>query len=137
MNQKNRFSSIWEHKLIFWQNGPRILTLIMFAGLGLLTFSCHPKVFFTDGARQKLEEAGDDISMLQFYNDKEILLHRKTTSRLIEPNEGVVINTEGNRVVYLRIRRRTKCRIDSIAGDRVYIRFEDGDRNNLCFYKNT
>lgn len=141
MNQKENTAKVRGfNSESFRMNGlkrrPSVWVLLLWLGMGLLTFSCHPKVYFTDAARLKLEEAGDDISMLQFYNDKEILLRRKTTSREILSDEGTVVNTEGIRVMDLRIRRRTRCRIDSISGDRVYLRFEDGEGNYLCFYKN-
>ena len=137
MNQKNNTSRFWGHGLSNWKRRPSTWVLLLWIGMGMMTFSCHPKVYFTNSAREKLEEAGDNIAMLQFYNDKEILLRRKTTSREVLSDEGLVVNTEGIRVMDLRIRRRTPCRIDSIAGNRIYIRFEDGDGNHLVFYKNT
>lgn len=114
------------------------LFLLLVVVLGITEFGCSRKVFFTEDARRKLEEAGEDLSQLQFYNDKEILLRRKTvTHEILADEDGVVNNTEGLRVVDLRIRRGTPCRIDSVAGGRMYIRFEDGDGNTLCFYRNT
>lgn len=136
MNQKNNYWRLGKLRFRAIGQSPSIWVLFLWIGMSITISACHPKVFFTDSARRKLEEAGDDIRMLQFYNDKEILLRRKTTSREILSDEGLVINTEGIRVVDLRIRRRTPCRIDSISDNRIYIRFEDGDGNHLCFYKN-
>lgn len=121
-----------------FQAGRWALLLLFLTVLSITEFGCSRKVFFTEEARRKLEEAGEDLSMLQFYNDKEILLRRRTvTHEIVTDQEGVVNNTEGLRVVDLRIRRGTPCRIDSVAGGRLYIRFEDGDGNALCFYRNT
>jgi hypothetical protein len=105
-------------------------------GLILVVSSCASKVYFTHDAREALELAKEDPMKLQFYNDKEFLLRRKTTSRQLETVEGVVSKTEGLRVQDLRIRRGTPCRLDSIDGNSYFIRFEHGEGLTLRFYKN-
>lgn len=109
---------------------------LVLSGIVLLSASCASKVYFTHDARLKLEKKGIDVSELQFYNDKELLLRRKTTSHLLVAEEGVVNTTEGIRVQDLRIRRGTPCRIDSIAGNSYYVRFELGEGETLRFYNN-
>ena len=106
--------------------------------LGCIVFiaGCASKVYYTDDARLALEEAKEDVTKLQFYNDKEFLLRRKTTSRQLETVEGVVEKTEGLRVQDLRIRRGTPCRLDSVSGNSYWIRFELGQGETLRFYKN-
>lgn len=98
--------------------------------------SCASKVFFNEDARMKLEKREIGLDELQFYNDKEMLLRRKTTSRQIAADGGVVSKTEGLRVQDLRIRRATACRVDSVAPNAIYIRFELGEGQVLKFYKN-
>jgi hypothetical protein len=114
----------------------RLLAYALWTGLILLCASCASKVYFTQDAREKLEKEGVDVTELQFYNDKELLLRRKTNSRELTTEEGVVTKMEGLRVQDLRVRRGTPCRIDSISANSYYIRFELGEGQTLRFYKN-
>ena len=108
----------------------------MFTGLVMVLASCASKVFFNEDARQKLEKAKVGLDELQFYNDKEMLLRRKTTSRQLVAEGGVVNKSEGLRVQDLRIRRGTACRVDSVGAGVIYIRFELGEGQVMKFYKN-
>lgn len=114
-------------------NGVFQLALV---GVVVFLTGCASKVYFTEDARLALEAAKEDVTKLQFYNDKEFLLRRKTTSRSLETVEGVVAKTEGLRVTDLRIRRGTPCRLDSISGNSYWIRFGLGKGETLRFYKN-
>jgi hypothetical protein len=108
----------------------------MLIGAVLLVAGCASKVYFTQDARELMEKAGEDVTKLQFYNDKEFLLRRKTTSRQFDAIDGVVTKVEGLRVQDLRVRRGTPCRIDSVSGNSYWIRFELGEGQTLRFYKN-
>lgn len=108
----------------------------LLVGLVLLSASCASKVYFTEDARLKLEKEGLSLTELQFYNDKELLLRRKTTSRELKTEQGIVSKTEGIRVQDLRVRRGTPCRIDSVSPNSIFIRFELGEGETLRFYKN-
>jgi hypothetical protein len=113
-----------------------LVIYVVVTGVVLLCASCASKVYFTQDAREKLEKAGVDVTELQFYNDKELLLRRKTNSRELTTEEGVVTKLEGLRVQDLRIRRGTPCRIDSAGPNSYFVRFELGEGQVIRFYKN-
>jgi hypothetical protein len=112
---------------------------ILLAGLftGIVGLSgCASKVFYTQDYRVKVDCAGIDPSKLQFYNDKEFLIRRRTTSKEVKSIDGVVSQTEGVRVQDIRVRRGTPCRVDSVSGNFYWVRFEIGEGNVVRFYKN-
>jgi hypothetical protein len=112
-------------------------SLLAIVALAFGISSCAPKVYFTEDIRLKLIESEMDISGIQFYNDKEILLRRRTTSNNLTIEEGVLTKVDGLRVHELRIRRATPCRVDSVANGKYYLRFEQGENRYLRFYLNS
>ncbi len=116
-----------------------VITTMFLGLLGLMLFvsSCTSRVFYTQDYRTKVEKANIDPQKLQFYNDKEFLIRRRTSSKEVKSAEGVVSTVEGTRVQDIRIRRGTPCRVDSVAGNFYWVRFEIGDGNVIKFYKNS
>lgn len=113
------------------------LLFLGMTGLLLGMSGCASKVFYTQEFRVLVDSAHIDPRRLQFYNDKEFLIRRKTVSKEVKSTEGVVTNTEGIRVTDVRIRRGTPCRVDSVSGNNYFVRFEIGEGCVLRFYKNT
>ena len=116
--------------------------LVTTAFLGLLSLvlllsSCASRVFYTQDYRTKVEKAEIDPTRLQFYNDKEFLIRRRTDSTEVNTTDGIVSTVEGTRVQDIRVRRGTPCRVDSVAGNYYWVRFEIGDSNVIKFYKNS
>jgi hypothetical protein len=130
------------------QNSPsqatrgRLWGLMWIACLGLAATvvglsGCSSKVFYTQEYRIKVDSAHINPSKLQFYNDKEFLIRRKTVTKEVKSEEGIVTSTEGLRVQDIRVRRGTPCRVDSVSGNYYYMSFEIGEGNTVRFYKNS
>jgi hypothetical protein len=98
--------------------------------------SCTSKVFYTQEYRVLVDSSHLDPTRLQFYNDKEFLIRRRTSTKEVVTEGGVVSQTEGIRVQDIRVRRGTPCRVDSVSGNSYFIRFEIGEGNVIKFYKN-
>lgn len=116
------------------------IVTISFVGLAMsvLGFTgCASKVFYTQEYRVKVDTAKIDPSKLQFYNDKEFLIRRKTVIKDVATEDGVVSMTEGVRVQDIRVRRGTPCRVDSVSGNNYWVRFEIGEGHTVRFYKNS
>lgn len=117
-----------------WGNVGIMLAIFFMGVIGLS--SCASKVFYTQDYRVKVDSAHIDPSKLQFYNDKEFMIRRRTNSNEVKSVDGVVSTSVGNRVQDIRVRRGTPCRVDSVAGNFYYIRFEIGEGHVIRFYKN-
>lgn len=113
----------------------RIFPIVL--GLMLTLAGCKPKIIFLDTNRTELEEAEVPLKMVQFYNDKEIILRRKASSRDIKESGGRMIEIDGDQIQEIRIRRNTPCIITGIKGNKLVVRFETGEGKTLRFYKNT
>ena len=109
---------------------------LVLVGMVLGISSCATKVFYTQDYRNRVDSAHIDPGKLQFYNDKEFLIRRKTTINKVETENGVVSSLEGIKVQDIRVRRGTPCRLDTVVGNFYYMRFEVGDGNVVRFYKN-
>ncbi len=109
---------------------------LVLVGMGLGISGCATKVFYTQDYRARVDSAKIDPTKLQFYNDKEFLIRRKTTINKVETENGVVSSLEGIKVQDIRVRRGTPCRLDTAIGNFYYMRFEVGDSNLVRFYKN-
>ena len=101
-----------------------------------LVSACAPRVIFMHEARVRLEEQEVDLSRIQFYNDKDIVLQRKVDSQEYTVKEGVIREIDGRRVQEVRIPRNTNAVIDSTNGGNLYVRFERGDDKLIRFYRN-
>lgn len=107
------------------------LMVLMVGGSG-----CASRVFYNQDYRMQVDCAGIDPGKLQFYNDKEFLIRRKIVKNEVHSVNGVVETVEELSHQDIRIRRGTPCRIDSVAGNFYFVRFEIGEGNVVKFYKN-
>lgn len=105
--------------------------------IAMVFSSCAPRVMFTEGARKKLEEAKVDLSLIQFYNDKEILLQRKMDNNEVVVESGTIREHDGRRIQEVRIPRYTPAIYDGFENGKLVVRFELGDGKTLRFYRNS
>ncbi|MEM0998267.1 MAG: hypothetical protein AAGN35_14500 [Bacteroidota bacterium] len=98
--------------------------------------SCAPRVIFTEGARVRLAEQNVDMSKIQFYNDKEVILRRKVDSSEFTVDSGVIREVDGRRTQEIKIPRYTPCIIEGYDNGKLFLRFERGDEKLLRFKRN-
>lgn len=111
-----------------------VFALFLFA---CIFASCAPKLLFSEEERLKLAEREVEISSVQFYNDKEIILRRKMSSSDVTVAGGVIKTIDGRQIEEVRIPRYTPCVADSFSNGHMYVRFEQGDDRQLRFYRNS
>lgn len=109
---------------------------VFFSGLLIICLSfvlSSCKVIFTQDIKNQIEEQSIDISDIQFYNSKKIILQRVDTS-IISKEKSSKIQTEENIVLEKLIIKKNRPAIcDSVTFEGLFIRFETGAENYLVF----
>lgn len=103
-------------------------------GLMILTTSC--KVTFTRSLRAQIEDQGLNLKKIQYYNSQPIVLKRVLSKSETTVTSGEVRLENGLNVEQIEIKKNTPGVLDSIAGEVMYIRFEQGPNRYIKFSDN-
>lgn len=111
---------------------------VLLALVAILSFSsCLPKIVFLEKHRAELEEAQVPLKLVQFYNDKEIILRRRAINSDYKESGGRIIEIDGEQIQEIKIKRGTPCLITGSKGGLYTVRFENGEGKTLRFYRNS
>ncbi|MBN4051878.1 hypothetical protein JYT53_00085 [Cytophagaceae bacterium AH-315-L13] len=94
---------------------------------------CSCKVEFTNTLRTQIESRGLEISKIQFYNSKEIILERELSSKEAQITSGEIILEQGKIIERIIIKKETPGICDSLFSEGLRIRFEQGNKTYLIF----
>lgn len=107
--------------------------LIALSCLALLS-SC--RVAFTESFRQKAEKQGLNLTKIQYYNSKKIVLTRTLSSSEVSLASGKVKFENGVFSEKIIIRKNTRGRCDKLGPNEMSISFEEGNNKSLPFASN-
>lgn len=102
--------------------------------LSIICFnSC--KVSFNGGQKIYLEKQGIDLSKIQYYNSKSIILKRVVSSKETEVLSGTVTMQNGQMIEEIEIKKNTPGILTNSTENAMYIQFEPGvmKENYLIF----
>lgn len=102
----------------------------------LLGFSCKSKQIFLEQNRVHLEEQGIEITRVQFYVDKDLVLRRELDSHETHVTNGEIKQIDGQRTEEIRIMRGTPGVIEQVDAGKLWITFETREGCALRFLKN-
>ena len=103
----------------------------------LLTIVCFSscKVSFNGGQKIYLEKQGIDLSKIQYYNSKSIILKRVVSSKETEVLSGTVTMQNGQMIEEIEIKKHTPGVLVNSNDNQMHIKFEPGNQkeNFLVF----
>ena len=103
----------------------------------LITIICLSscKVSFNGGQKIYLEKQGIDLSKIQYYNSKSIILKRVVSSKETEVLSGTVTMQNGQMIEEIEIKKNTPGILTNSTENAMYIQFEPGvmKENYLIF----
>ncbi|MEI8280652.1 MAG: hypothetical protein WCG87_12910 [Bacteroidota bacterium] len=114
-----------------------LLTLTVF----LSSCNLYKKVFhtaktpFTSRERKQLESNEISLEMVQFYNDKKIILKRTLDSAGTNIKSGEVQLENGKYINYVTLEKETPGKCVSFTDSTVSVTFEEGDNTQLVFMR--
>jgi hypothetical protein len=106
-----------------------ILLPILIAGCGT------SKTYFTQAIRQDVEQSHADITRIQFYVDRDIVLRRDLDNGEVKVSSGEVHFENGHYVNIITLRKNTPGVCTFLKDDVVGISFESGSDKFLTFGK--
>jgi hypothetical protein len=102
----------------------------------MLITACSPsKTYFTQSIRQDVERSHVDISKIQFYVDRDIVLRRDMDNGEVKVTSGKVHFENGHYVNIIRLKKGTPGVCTLLRNDIVGISFEAGSDKFLTFGK--
>lgn len=111
----------------------KVIGLVAIATM-ILTSSC--KVTFTRDLRSQIEAQGLNLKKIQYYNSQAIVLKRVLSTNETKVASGEVRLENGVNIEQIVIKKNTPGVCDSISGDLMYVRFEQGNDRLLVFKNN-
>jgi len=109
------------------------VSILFFVLATLFAVSCNSKVYFSNEMRTELSNKNVDITKLQFYIDKDVVLSREISSFDEKLTSGKVIFQNGRYFQNILLRSFTKGICTAVYQKRMYIAFEQGDNKNILF----
>ena len=93
------------------------------------------KVSFNGGQKMYLEKQGIDLSKIQYYNSKSIILKRVVSSKETEILSGTVTMQNGQMIEEIEIKKNTPGVLVNSTHNQMHIKFEPGNQkeNFLVF----
>lgn len=108
-----------------------LFTLIAAA---ILFSSCSSnRLYFTVATKKQIEEAGVDISQVQFYNSEEIILARQISKEEIKVAEGKVRIENGRNIEEIIIPANTPGVCELNDEKTLKVSFDSGDGKSIPF----
>ena len=107
-------------------------SIFIILSIALLFSSC--RVHFNENLKTSITKQNIDLKKIQYYNSKKIELTRIVNSSDTKVEGGKVKLENGKYVETIVIKAKTAGICDSISGNKMYVRFENGDNRSLCFY---
>lgn len=104
--------------------------------IGLMIIATSCKVTFTRDLRSQIEAQGLNPKKIQYYNSQAIVLKRVLSTSETKVASGEVRLENGMNVEQIEIKKNTPGILDSVSGDLMYIRFEQGANRYLVFKDN-
>lgn len=104
--------------------------------LSLLPLLSSCRVAFTESFRQKAEKQGLNLTKIQYYNSKKIVLTRTLSSSEVSLASGKVKFENGIYSEKIIIRKHTRGRCDKAGPNEMNISFEEGNNKSLPFASN-
>jgi hypothetical protein len=108
----------------------------LFFAIACLSLLSSCRVAFTESFRQKAEKQGLNLTKIQYYNSKKIVLTRTLSSSEVSLASGKVKFENGVYSEKIIIRKNTRGRCDKLAPNEMSISFEEGNNKNLPFASN-
>jgi hypothetical protein len=92
---------------------------------------------FTQTLRNQVEKHGLDIKDIQFYNSKDIVLQRNSSTDSTRIEDGRISFEKGKVVEIITIKKETPGVCVNLTGSTLDISFEDDDNKKLIFKRNS
>ena len=109
---------------------------VTWALAGVLVSSCSPsKTYFTQAIRDDVDRSQVDISRIQFYADRDIVLKRELDNGEVKVNSGKVRFENGHYVNIITLKKGTPGVCTFRKSGAVGISFEAGNERFLTFGK--
>lgn len=114
--------------------GPLFALIVICCTLGFS--ACVPKIVFLEKHRKELEAAEIPMRLVQFYNDKAIILRRRANTSDFKESGGRIIEIDGEQIQEYEIKRGTRCLITGSKDGKYVVTFA-GKGKSLPFYRNS
>ncbi len=109
-----------------------LVKLFVLSALALAACS-GPKSYFTQDIRKKLEANSVDLTQLQFYVDRDVVLKRELTSGNLNVTSGKVKMENGKYIHIIVLKKFTPGVCTGVSDKSLDISFEMGDGKTLKF----
>ncbi len=113
--------------------GYPLVFILLFSIVGT---SCKPRLLFTEANRGHLEQKGIDMSRVQFFTDKELILRRLDPTTDTQVANGEIRQVDQENTDELRIPRGTPGLLEKMDDGMLWINFEDRRGTQLRFKRN-
>ncbi len=107
--------------------------ILCFVLITLFAVSCSNKVYFSNDMRVELENKRIELTKLQYYIDKDVILSREISSVDAKLTSGKVVFQNGKYFQNILLRRFTKGVCTGVYQKRMDIAFEQGDNKSIIF----
>lgn len=126
---------------MYHKTAEKLPILMGFLLIFILASGCNPKQLFTEQNRQHLKEQLLDVSEVQFFLDKEIIMRRQSEKHSTAiSTTGEITQRDGQTTQEVRFVRGISGIVEKLDDEFIYVRFEPGipeDGKFLRFYKNS
>jgi len=112
---------------------PIIKTIIFSLALILLLPGCTKKIYFTKELKNRIEQSGQDIQGVQFYNSSDIVLRLNEPDSELEVKSGTIYIKEQQNIQEIIIKQDTRGLCIAAYDDQMNIAFEKGENRFLPF----
>jgi len=108
---------------------------ILIALVVIIAFSScsSSKVYFSPNIRQKVENTGTPLTLLQYYIDRDVEISREILKGETKVTSGVVRFENGKDLNIITLKKNTPGVCTQALADKVYISFEVGEGKYLTF----
>ena len=116
-------------------NMNKVVIVALIAGISTSFISCSQKLVpFTQEMRATYKLSEEDLTSIQFYTSKDIVLKRGEKTGAKQTDDGELTLTKEHFVEEVIIKAKTPCVVrNAIDGNTITVEFEEGSNKYLVF----